>query len=302
MEEKLRAIQLENPRLPPKWVAAMGVPFLDESPMIGPAPWSAKHFQQPRLRRCTMDPSTLAWESRLGGGLDGYVWKVWFGDAGPFALKLFWDNPPDFFHYFAAQRECHNSAIFQMIEASMAQAAADSRSIHVHANPQTQNEALDNQFAFSDENLAQSSQADSKPASPSTIDPESPNSVPITSMPRLRECYGWMKLPGEIFHDLPMDLCVQPYTVSKVKRSVDSREEYIAVIYEYIEEGGNDPFVVEEVDRFFWLTGFCHTVSPAARNWKSGVLIDLADMIDADGFEWDPTLYRPWKASWILKE
>lgn len=88
MEEKLRAIQLHESRLPPKWAAAMAVPFLDESPMIGPAPWSAKHFQEPRLRRCTMDPSTLSWEAKLDGGLDGYVWKVWFGDAGPFALKL----------------------------------------------------------------------------------------------------------------------------------------------------------------------------------------------------------------------
>lgn len=189
-----------------------------------------------------------------------------------------------------------------MIEASIAQAAADSRSIRVHANPQSQDEALDNQFAFSDENLAQPSGDGSKPASLSTINPESPNTVSITSMPPLRECYGWLKLRGEVFNDLPMELRVQPYTVSKIKRSVDSGEKYIALVYEYIEEGENDPAVVEEVDRFFWLTGFSHTLSPAARNWKSGVLIDLADMIDAGGYGWDPTLYGPWKASEILVE
>ena len=66
----------------------MQVPFLDDKPMSGPPPCTAQNFKLPRLRHCIFDLSTITWEDRLGGGLDGYVWKVWFGETGPFALKV----------------------------------------------------------------------------------------------------------------------------------------------------------------------------------------------------------------------
>lgn len=66
----------------------MKVPFLDVSPMIGPPSCTEQAFEESLLRHCVLDPSTLVWEKRLGGGLDGYVWKVRFGNKGPFALKL----------------------------------------------------------------------------------------------------------------------------------------------------------------------------------------------------------------------
>lgn len=181
----------------------------------------------------------------------------------------------------------------------MAKATADSRSIHVHANPQTQDDALDNLFAFCDE-----AQMPPDPNSPfiTAIEPGSSNTASITSMPRLRKCYGWLKLGREVFNSLPMRLRAHPYTVSKTMRSISCSEEYTVLIYEYVEEGENDPAVVEEVDRFFWLTGFSHTFSPAARNWKSGVLIDLSDMVEASGYGWLKMLYGPWKALEILKE
>lgn len=67
---------------------AMQVPFLDDNPMSGPPPCTSQDFELPRLRKCTFDPSTIQFQKKLGGGLDGYVWKVWFGDVGPFALKI----------------------------------------------------------------------------------------------------------------------------------------------------------------------------------------------------------------------
>ena len=79
-------------------------PFKDDSPMDDSAPnCSLKDFKQPRLRKCVFDIETLrivdrinpkstvpGWVSTEGldGGLDGYNWKVYFGDEGPFVLKV----------------------------------------------------------------------------------------------------------------------------------------------------------------------------------------------------------------------
>ncbi|KAK7414171.1 hypothetical protein QQX98_006957 [Neonectria punicea] len=194
--------------------------------MSGSPPCTAQDFELPRLRHCTFDLSTITWEDRLGGGLDGYVWKFWDAD------------PPDFHHYYAAQRECQNAATFQMMEAVIAQAAITSTPIRVHTNPQTQDEALDNLFAFSDEGrLAQS-------------DPGSAETVPIVSMPRTRECFGW-RLSGNTVYSLPLNLKAPSFTISKIQRSMPSNRNYVALVYEYIEEGDNDEAVVEDVDPFF---------------------------------------------------
>ena len=69
---------------------AQAVPFHDDKLMEGPPDYSAADFDMPRLRRCPFDLSDVDWESssRLGGGLDGFVWKVWFKGDGPFVLKV----------------------------------------------------------------------------------------------------------------------------------------------------------------------------------------------------------------------
>ncbi|KAH7113097.1 hypothetical protein EDB81DRAFT_862637 [Dactylonectria macrodidyma] len=281
--------QRMGPKADPVWQKAMQVPFLDEKPMSGPPRCTAQDFDLPHLRRCIFDPNTMTWEDKLGGGLDGYVWKVWFGERGPFALKVFWDaDPPDFHHYYAPQRECQNAAILQMMEASIAQAAVESTPIRVHANPRTQNEALNNLYAFSDEGR----QAQSYPGSSKT--------VPIVSMPRTRECFGWLRLSGDMFCRLPLDLKAPSFKMSKIQRSMSSDRNYIALVYEYVEEGKNNKAVVEDVDRFFWLAGFGHTMSPSAKNWKSGVLVDLADIVHVGGYGWKEQLYKPRTADLIL--
>lgn len=85
------------------------------------------------------------WESRLGEGLDGCVWKVRSGNAGPFVLKVFWDDePPELDHYYAPQRECQISALPQMMETAVEKAAAASCPILVKANPTSLDDVLDN--------------------------------------------------------------------------------------------------------------------------------------------------------------
>lgn len=87
LELRLEA-QLRATRPSPIWQRAMQVPFLDDKPMNGPPSCTEQDLKLPHLRQCTFDFNTIAWERKLGGGLDGYVWKVWFGEKGPFALKV----------------------------------------------------------------------------------------------------------------------------------------------------------------------------------------------------------------------
>ncbi|KAJ4314845.1 hypothetical protein N0V84_008676 [Fusarium piperis] len=266
---RLRQAQQRGPIRDHAWERAMQMPFLDDKPMDGPPSCTERDFRRPHLRQCTFDFSTIIWGRKLGGGLDGCVWKVWFGDTGPFALKVFWDTePPDFYHYYAPQRECQNAAILQMLEAAIAKAP---KPIRVLADPRDKLEARHNLFWFSDEAHSESF-------------PEEFEAVEITSMPRFTKCYGWLKFNSDVFLDLPLRLKAEPRTISKVKRFISPSKEYTAIVYEYIEKGENDEAVVEEVDRFCWLTGFAHTLSPLARNWRSGVLVDHSDIVCARGY------------------
>jgi hypothetical protein len=70
------------------WLDAAQIPFRDDAPMMGPPGTTAADFEMPRLRRCPFNLDSIVWEARVDGGVDGYVWKVRFGDQGPFVLKV----------------------------------------------------------------------------------------------------------------------------------------------------------------------------------------------------------------------
>lgn len=120
--------------------------------------WSIDDFGVPRLRKCPFSLGSIDWEHAmiLGRGMDGIVWRVYFGDDGPYALKLFWDGDPHevpVLGYFAAQRECQNAALLQMMRASLDyvpcdQEGAGKRPVRVLANPTDWDQARANFFAF----------------------------------------------------------------------------------------------------------------------------------------------------------
>jgi hypothetical protein len=87
---RLRAAQLYRPPVNIRQARAQAVPFRDDELMEGPHSCSAADFDMPCLRRCPFNLADIDWESssRLGGGLDGYVWKVWFKGDEPFVLKV----------------------------------------------------------------------------------------------------------------------------------------------------------------------------------------------------------------------
>ncbi|EGX97240.1 hypothetical protein CCM_01900 [Cordyceps militaris CM01] len=278
MPNRLKAAALEKPRL-----KMLSVPFLDETLMAGPPSCKLADFATPRLRRCTFDQEDVQFENRLDGGLDGYVWKVTLGNErrGPFALKMFWDNePPKFERYYAAQRECQNAAIFQMMEA-----AVSTSNVRVLDMPRDRCEAEQNYYAFSDELRDENPDADTE------------DTRLISSIPRMVRCYGWMKISGST---VPEELRAPPLTVGKIQRLMPSDENYIAVIYEFVEDGDNEPCAVDEVLDFLWHGGFCSALSPLGKNWKSGVLIDLSDIIHVFGFAWNKALYGCRSAAQIL--
>ncbi|KAJ2898885.1 hypothetical protein MKZ38_003605 [Zalerion maritima] len=295
--ERLRRIQFRRPKRKP-WLEAAKVLFRDDAVMHGPPSCSMKDFMTPRLRRCPFDLATLSSSDSLGGGLDGYCWKVKFGDKGPFVLKVFWDTePPDFSHYFAPQRECQNAALLQMIETAVNEAAATSSPILVNADPETQDDAFANLRAFSLEGRRRREQDQQ------LVQEESSMRM-ISSIPRVRKCYGWLPLKTEVFRGkIPVLRPPPAITIDKINRFISADEKtYFAIVYEYIEdEGGNDPNEVQQALDFFRLAGFSHTIAPGARNWKQGVLIDLADIVYPGGFGWFGQLYKPRVARRVLK-
>lgn len=62
-------------------------------------------------------------------------------------------------------------------------------------------------------------------------------------------------------------------------------------LYEYIEEGDNTEDIVRQSLEFFWRTGFSFTISPLWRNWKSGILVDLSDVVQIRGYGWKQAYY-----------
>lgn len=122
----------------------------------------------------------------------------------------------------------------------------------------------------------------------------------IQSIPRITKCYGWLRFSGQVFLQMPMRTRPPSIVVSKEHRSFSPNKEYLAIVYEYIEDGENDPAVVEQVADFFHLTGFSFASSPLEKNWKHGVLVDFSDIIHPGGFGWARQLYGPRKAEAIL--
>ena len=184
-----------------------------------------------------------------------------------------------------------------MIESSVAQAAAESHPIQVNEQPKTKEEAMANLHAFSHEGRFEQGTTGAH------------GTRLISQMPRIKRCYGWLKLSGDVLCSLDRKMRAPPISLHKITRMISLDKEYIAIVYEYVEEGRNDPAVVKGVLEFLWHAGFEATLGGGARNWKSGVLVDLSDIVHAGGYGWLPKIYGEtiaervlleWPASWHL--
>ncbi len=74
--------------------------------------------------------------------------------------------------------------------------------------------------------------------------------------------------------------------VDRTTHYISNNKEYLKIVYKYVEVGENNPAIVDEVVKFVWLAGFSFTMGLGVRNWKSGVLVDLSDIIPVGSFGW----------------
>lgn len=161
--------------------------------------------------------------------------------------------------------------------AAAVERAASGSPVMVNPNPKTKEDALANILAFSNEG-----RREQQPAQ---------RPKPILSVPRMKKCYGWLTVDSTLFRGLSRELWPPVIYSGSVKRSMSYDQEYIALVSEFVEEGDNDPEVVQDVLDFLWEGAFAHTLSSAARNWKSSVLTDLGDIINPGDYAWKEHLY-----------
>ncbi|KAI1761019.1 hypothetical protein GGR53DRAFT_522653 [Hypoxylon sp. FL1150] len=251
------------------WENALSVPFLSQQSMAESLSCPAADFATPLLRECPFDLASIDWKRshRLAGGFDGHTWKIWLhGHDCPYAIKMFWDAepPPGSRRYHAPQRECQNNAILQLMQAAVEKAG--SPPILINPNPKTKKDALQNTFMFSQEGReAGLSNTDFEP-------------MVISWIPRMRECYGWVKINRSTVNTWPRNARPESMNMERIIRTVSPDKDHVAVLYEYIDEteNGNDSAV-------------------------NGVLVDYSDIVHVGGYGWHHKFYGPRKADKILK-
>ena len=196
--------------------------------------------------------------------------------------------------YLAVQQESQAVAHLQMMQAAIDQANKEggANPVLLSPDPKTREDALANVFAFADENRL-------SPPSPEAR--ERDRLVPITSIPPIAKCYGWLRFnTDEILPRIPRRLRPHGVTIEKTKRCIEPGKEHIAIVYEYIEDGENDPSKVEEFLEFMHLVGFC-PASSHGRNWKRSMLVDFSDFIGTASYGWHSSRFRRLPVSYFLR-
>ncbi len=186
---------------------------------------------------------------------------------------------PEGRRYWAVQRECHNVALLQMIQAAVGNSTEP---IYLNPEPKTFEDAIANLSAFSDEGRRKQ------------MFRQLPNAVLYSTVPRLRECFGWTKVSGRELYDLPQDIRPQSDVTDGVKREILRTEEYYAIVYEFIPDCqlGMDLQVVQSQLDFYWLVGFC-IILTRPENWAApGMLMDMADIVCPWHAAWSRTWYK----------
>lgn len=181
-----------------------------------------------------------------------------------------------------------------MMQAAVDQANKEggAKPVMLFPNPKTRENALANVFAFADENRL----------SPPTPEARELNRlIPITSIPPITKCYGWLRFnTDEILARIPRRLRPRAVTIEKAKRYIEPGKEHIAIVYEYIEDGENDASKVEEFLEFMYQAGLC-PASSHGRNWKHSMLVDFSDFIGTASYGWHRSLFRRLPASYFLR-
>ncbi|OAQ61379.1 SWIRM domain-containing protein [Purpureocillium lilacinum] len=252
----------------------------DEIPLEDKPCCSKAAFEHPRLRKCPYDLSTVDWEKAilLGGGLDGYVWTVYFGTNGPFALKVV-----SLLCYLGSREtlallmaRVPNAAIVQLLITAVQQATATGPII-IKNNPSSNRDAQANLLAFFDK------QRQIRQSQQTTLNERD---TIISTAPPMTQCYGSLKFDGQAFRKMPHP--VRPPTQRYTSLYAGfNRHELLWNSLRIRRRGSNNQELVEEVDLVFYRAGFGYTLSPDRRNWRGSRLVDHSEYVHPQGFGTD---------------
>lgn len=203
----------------------------------------------------------------------------------------FWDQaPPESEgHYYALQRECQNNAVLQMVRASIA-----SYPVFVLDEPKGKEEARKNYYSFCKE------KSDSRSEHGISKEGQTRLMRRISSLPRMVECYGWLKLHSKTWNNLHSSLKAPDVKIDKIRRYMEADMEYTALVYEFIPGGENEPLAVEKVADFIYHAGLSFGSSSLAKNWTDSVLVDYAGIIYPGGYGWRKSTFGMRDAKDIL--
>jgi hypothetical protein len=164
------------------------------------------------------------------------------------------------------------------------------------ANPSTLEDARVNLFGFAEEVWRTRKRESSGTNAPDLVE--------VVEMPRFAKCYGRLHFDRrEVFPRMPRRVLPHSVRVGKHRRSLPpERDTFVAIVYEYVEDGENHVEAVEKVADFLWLAGFSFALQPLAKNWRSGVLVDHSDIVGPGFYGWQKPYYIRHSAKDILVE
>ncbi|RSL75127.1 hypothetical protein BHE90_017040 [Fusarium euwallaceae] len=246
-----------------------------------------KNFCKPLLRQFPKHYVPIKWHGCVGCGVEGGVFKVSFGDDGPYALKLFWNTRPQeplnrgkpF--VFPFQDEARHVAIIEKIRWAVQHSE---NPIMVHPSPKSSELKLENLYCFSEEGQR----------SP----PEFESSTPMCSADYINRCHGWLKLDKKNwpknYHQC--EWRGRPY-------SPEEADYRWAIVYDYVSSKvkEHDLNVTQANIDFFYLTGFEFAYCKPD-NWRQGKLVDFGDLYSPFKRVVQVTPPRRWSAETWFKD
>ncbi|OAA63475.1 Protein kinase-like domain protein [Niveomyces insectorum RCEF 264] len=248
--------------------------------------FSWKSFRRPKLARCPFSIEDLTFQTYLGKGLDGIVFKAQYEDK-TVVLKVYFNDKrpkPTAYHdmYWSFERECMNSVLLEKISTRLQESQETNEPIYVYADPKTHREALYNLRAFADEGRVDENHPPHPGMEPLQLD----DGGELHANP----CYGWMPIPTEQLHKV-----IQWRRLNELADFVNS-DTYYGIVYEYIGDGGGANIDIDRVIRqlrLFHLAGFL--LAPFNHNnWRGdATLIDMSDLVSpAHGYGWHARTYQ----------
>lgn len=159
------------------------------------------------------------------------------------------------------------------------------------SSPKTFGDAWNNLYAFSEQGRRQQRYRDE------------PGAEKLISMPRFRECHGWLSISGKELRTRAPNRYIPQVRSGEEVREISATEDYYAIMYEYIptSDSGLDADAIQAQLDFLWRGGWC-LVPLHSANWGGdGILLDMGDLICLWQAGWYASHYKQRSATGITE-